>query len=297
MKTVFSPLHTGHSGQMELIGGAIVPGFEKPSRAEIIKARIEAQKLGPIIEPQVHDLAAARRVHREDYVDFLPTAYDLWKASGRDGSAIAFTWPTRGLRADVRPGTIDALLGFYSFDGGASLVEGSWEAIKSSYDVALTAAAPGQRGRTGRVRPVPSARPPRRRGLHGRLLLPQQRGGRGAMVPRQRRAASPSSMSTITTATARRRSSTSAPTFSSSTSTADPMTEYPVLPRPRHETGAGAGRRLQSQLPDAARDRLGQMERIARRCLRKSSPPTRPTWSWSRSASTRSRRIRSASSS
>ena len=81
-----------------------------------------------------------KRVHREDYVDFLPTAYSLWKASGRDGSAIPFAWPTRGLRADVRPGTIDALLGFYSFDGGASLVEGSWEAIKSSYDVALTAA-------------------------------------------------------------------------------------------------------------------------------------------------------------
>ena len=139
MKTVFSPLHAGHSGQMELIGGAIVPGFEKPSRAEIIKARIEAQKLGLVIEPRVHDLAAAKRVHREDYVDFLPTAYSLWKASGRDGSAIPFAWPTRGLRADVRPEAIDALLGFYSFDGGASRVEGSWEAIKSSYDVALTA--------------------------------------------------------------------------------------------------------------------------------------------------------------
>ena len=139
MKTVFSPLHAGHSGQMELIGGAIVPGFEKPSRAEIIKARIEAQKLGLVIEPRVHDLAAAKRVHREDYVDFLPTAYSLWKASGRDGSAIPFAWPTRGLRADVRPEAIDALLGFYSFDGGAGLVEGSWEAINSSYDVALTA--------------------------------------------------------------------------------------------------------------------------------------------------------------
>ena len=44
MKTVFSPLHAGHSGQMELVAGAIVPGFEKPSRAEIIRARVEVGK-------------------------------------------------------------------------------------------------------------------------------------------------------------------------------------------------------------------------------------------------------------
>ncbi len=140
MKTVFSPLHAGHSGQMELMGGEILPGFEKPSRAEIIKARVESEKLGPILPPDVHDLQAAKRVHRADYIDFLPTAWPKWEAAGRKGSAMGFTWPTRGLRADVRPQTIDALLGFYSFDGGASFVKGTWDAIKSSYDVALTAA-------------------------------------------------------------------------------------------------------------------------------------------------------------
>ncbi|MEO5323369.1 histone deacetylase family protein [Mesorhizobium sp. CC13] len=141
MKTVFSPLHAGHSGQMELVAGAIVPGFEKPSRAEIIRARIEHQKLGDILAPEVHDLAAAKRVHAADYIDFLPTVWPQWEAAGKSGSAIPFAWPTSGLRGDVRPRTIEALLGFYSFDGGASFVKGTWEAIKSSYDVALTAAA------------------------------------------------------------------------------------------------------------------------------------------------------------
>ncbi len=140
MKTIYSPLHLGHSGHMELISGAIVPAFEKPSRAEIIKARLEKQQIGPILPPDEHDIAAARRVHREDYVDFLPTVWKLWEDSGRSGSAIPFTWPTRGLRGDVRPKTIDALLGYYSFDGGAPFVAGTWQAIKSSYDVALTAA-------------------------------------------------------------------------------------------------------------------------------------------------------------
>ncbi|WP_378949081.1 histone deacetylase family protein [Mesorhizobium sp. ANAO-SY3R2] len=140
MKTVFSPLHAGHSGQMELVAGAIVPGFEKPSRAEIIKKRVESEKLGPILAPEVHDLTAAKRVHAADYIDFLPTVWPQWEAAGKSGSAIPFAWPTRGLRGDVRPKNIEALLGFYSFDGGASFVKGTWEAIKSSYDVALTAA-------------------------------------------------------------------------------------------------------------------------------------------------------------
>jgi acetoin utilization deacetylase AcuC-like enzyme len=141
MKTVFSPLHAGHAGQMELIAAAIVPGFEKPSRAEIIRARVESEKLGPIVSPNEHDLAAAKRVHTADYIDFLPTVWPMWQAAGRSGSAMPYTWPTRGLRGDIRPKTIDALLGFYSFDAGASFVAGTWNAIKSSYDVALTAAA------------------------------------------------------------------------------------------------------------------------------------------------------------
>ncbi len=122
MKTIFSPLHAGHAGQMELVAGAIVPGFELPSRAEYIRARVETVQLGPILAPLNHDLAAAKRVHRADYIDFLPTVWNLWQGSGRSGTAMPYTWPTRGLRGDVRPTTIDALLGFYSFDAGANFV-------------------------------------------------------------------------------------------------------------------------------------------------------------------------------
>lgn len=140
MKTIFSPLHAGHSGNVELVAGAIVPAFEKPARAEMIRARVESEKLGPILPPREHDLAAARRVHAADFIDFLPTVWPQWVASGRSGTAMPFTWPTRGLRGDVRPQAIDALLGYYSFDGGANFVEGTWTAVKSSFDVALTAA-------------------------------------------------------------------------------------------------------------------------------------------------------------
>jgi len=156
MKTVFSPRHAGHAGQMEIVAGALVPGFEMPSRAEYIRARVESEQLGPILPPEEHDLAAARKVHREDYIDFLPAVWPEWERSGRSGSAFGFTWPTRGLRGDIRPKMIDALLGYYSFDAGASFVSGTWDAIKSSCDVALTAAGlvgSGERAAFGLCRP------------------------------------------------------------------------------------------------------------------------------------------------
>jgi acetoin utilization deacetylase AcuC-like enzyme len=140
MKTVFSPRHAGHSGNLELMAGEILPAFEMPSRAEFIRARIDTVGLGPVNEPDEHDLATARAVHAADYIDFLPTVWPEWERSGRSGTAMPYTWPVRGLRGDVPPKVIEAKLGYYSFDAGATFVKGTWDAIKSSHDSALTAA-------------------------------------------------------------------------------------------------------------------------------------------------------------
>lgn len=140
MKTVFSPRHAGHCGNVELDTNEIVPAYEKPSRAEIVRARVEAVGLGPVIEPGEHDLSTARKVHRPDYLDFLPTVYPEWEKAGRSGTAMPYVWPTRGLRVDIPPATIEGRLGYYSFDAGATFVSGTWDAIKASHDVALTAA-------------------------------------------------------------------------------------------------------------------------------------------------------------
>ena len=140
MKTVYSPAHAGHTGQLELNAGSIDPGFELPARAEIVRAHVEASCLGPILAPATQTLDTARRVHAPDYVDFLAKAWDLWIAEGYAGPALPMVWPTRALRDDLRPKAIRALLGFYSFDGGASFVEGTWGAVEASYTCALTAA-------------------------------------------------------------------------------------------------------------------------------------------------------------
>ena len=47
MKTVFSPRHLGHANQLELVAGAIVPGYELTSRAEYVSGRIKTVGLGP----------------------------------------------------------------------------------------------------------------------------------------------------------------------------------------------------------------------------------------------------------
>ena len=213
MKTIFSPLHAGHAGQMELIAGEIVPGFEKPARAEIIKARVIEEKLGPVLAPEEHDLAAAIAFTR-------PTTSTSCRRYGRAGAlpanrdpAMGFAWPTRGLRGDVVPEAIEAALGFYSFDAGAGFVAGTWAAVKSAYDVALTAAALVTRRRSRGVRALPPARPPCRAPASWAAIATSTtlRSRRNGCATRVRRAL-PSSTSTIITATARRRSSTGAAT-------------------------------------------------------------------------------------
>ncbi|MDQ0396339.1 histone deacetylase family protein [Labrys monachus] len=137
MKTIFSPRHHGHSGHVELYDGQIVPAFEKPSRAEMIRSAVEARDFGAIIPPRDHGLFPVLRVHDADYVGFLSSAWDLWLAEGRSNPALPSFWRAPGMRRK-EPQTIDGKLGHFSFDAGCCLVAGSWDAIRSSADVALT---------------------------------------------------------------------------------------------------------------------------------------------------------------
>lgn len=146
MKTVFSPRHVGHSGNVELDTNEIVPAYEKPSRAEFVRARVEAVGLGAILEPELFSLETALKVHDAGYLGFLESVYPEWLASGRSGTAMPYVWPTRALRADVIPTSIEGKIGYFAFDAGATFVAGTWDAVRSSHDSALTAAALVQSG-------------------------------------------------------------------------------------------------------------------------------------------------------
>src|SRR5690606_30195004 len=106
-----------------------------------IRERVEAVGLGPVIEPDTHDLSTAQKIHAPDYLDFLESVYPQWLAAGHSGTAMPYVWPTRGVRADVPPTSIEGRIGYYAFDAGATFVAGTWDAVKSSHDSALSAAS------------------------------------------------------------------------------------------------------------------------------------------------------------
>ncbi len=142
MQTIYSDKHFGHANQGEFAGGTLVEAFEKPERAEIIKARVEAVKLGEIIPPRSFDLSVAEKVQSPRFLKFLSEVWSEWSKLGRTHPALPSFWRAPGMvdasQPDKEPLLIDGRLGFWSFDAGCAIVAGSWDAIKASHDVALT---------------------------------------------------------------------------------------------------------------------------------------------------------------
>ncbi len=137
MKTIHSPRHHGHSGHVELYHGRIVPAFEKPERAEMIRAAVEARGFGETLAPADHGLAPLVRVHAPRYVDFLAQLTEQWIASGRELPILPSVWRAPGMR-HIEPEAITGKLGHFSFDGGCCVVAGTWDAVRASADAALT---------------------------------------------------------------------------------------------------------------------------------------------------------------
>lgn len=139
MLTIYSDDHALQDGRAELVDGKLVPCFEMPRRAFLIRDRVREVGLGEIQAPQAFGRGPAERVHSPDFVEFLATAWERWTATGRDYDALPWMWPTRHLR-QIRPEWIDAQMGYYSFDAGTPLTAGTWQAVQSSADVAVTGA-------------------------------------------------------------------------------------------------------------------------------------------------------------
>jgi acetoin utilization deacetylase AcuC-like enzyme len=140
MKTIYTPLHRQHAQQSELNRGHLVTPFERPERADRIIETVQERKLGPVEEPACFALDHAKRVHAADFVDFLQVAYAHWAREGGEGDALPSTWAIRGFRDDKVPQSIVGRLSYYSFDGMTAITPGTWTAVKSAADVAMTAA-------------------------------------------------------------------------------------------------------------------------------------------------------------
>ena len=139
MRTIYSERHRLQDGKAELNDGKLVPCFEMPRRADLVIARVRDVGLGPVLDPTEHGLDPIFRVHTEPFVAVLRDAWGAWSAEHGDHDALPLMWPTRTLRQDRVPKTIDGKLSYYSLDAGTPITSGTWSAITAAVDVALTA--------------------------------------------------------------------------------------------------------------------------------------------------------------
>lgn len=139
METIYTEKHKLRDAQTELFGGQLVYPFERPTRAEYILNRVRSTAIGPVFDPDEFGLDPILAIHRPDFVNFLQTAWDEWKAAGFKGEAITTTWPARRM-ADKCPTFIEGKLGYYASAAETSISPGTWEAAYASAQVALTGA-------------------------------------------------------------------------------------------------------------------------------------------------------------
>ena len=137
MKTIFSDKHALQSVETEFYRGKWVEAFEIPRRAELVLAEVKRANLGPVIAPESFGLAPVLATHDADFVHFLETAWEAWKAEVGPIPAYPNIWPPRRSRMipTVRPG---AELGRYAVDMSSPILPGTGEAARAAVDSALT---------------------------------------------------------------------------------------------------------------------------------------------------------------
>jgi len=139
MITIYSEKHRLRNAKTELFGGVLVPPYENPSRADIVLARVNSEKLGDVIAPREFGMEPVLALHDAGFVEFLQVAWDEWSQTKYEGEAIPTCWPARRM-SQRRPDYIDGKVGYYTFSSETSINEGTWEAALASKDVALTGA-------------------------------------------------------------------------------------------------------------------------------------------------------------
>jgi len=138
--TIYSDDHRLHHGKGELNDGELQPCYECPERADQVLEAVRRAKLGDIVLPDDFGLGPVRAVHDARYVDFLQQAWGLWAAEGRSSDALPLNWPVRGMR-QLEPDYIDGKLSYFSFDAGTPITAGTWTAVTTGANIAVTGAA------------------------------------------------------------------------------------------------------------------------------------------------------------
>ena len=134
MRFFWDERQRAHAPAGEFFNGAVHPAAEKQSRVDAL-----LNAIGSTEAPQDLGLDPLLRVHTLEYIGFLRSAHDQWRAAGREGDAFPYTFPVVQ-RRPLALQRIDALLGQYSFDTSTPIAESTWDAAYWSAQTALAAA-------------------------------------------------------------------------------------------------------------------------------------------------------------
>jgi acetoin utilization deacetylase AcuC-like enzyme len=155
MQTIYSEDQRLHFPKYEVMDGELVTPFESPQRMDMVLGRIRAAGLGDVLAPEQFPDQVMTTVHSLDYVQYLQTAWAEWSALGRNHDILPYVYNIRGMR-NFPPRFIDAKVGYYAMDGAAQITGGTWQAVRSAVNVAMTAqeqVAGGARGAFALCRP------------------------------------------------------------------------------------------------------------------------------------------------
>ncbi len=141
MKVVYSPYHILHDPPKEFISNHIENYGESPFRAELIFEALMDLPGVDVIRPVEFSIDYILKVHSEDYVNYLQTAYDEWIAAGLWSEGILPEFFALGRIRQNPPGKSPlGKAGYYMTDSCTMIVKGTWEAVRHSAYTALTGA-------------------------------------------------------------------------------------------------------------------------------------------------------------
>lgn len=138
MQVYFSDKHKTHHPRHEFTGGALIPAFDHPDRAEKIAQKLRDAGAFEMVQPVDFGLSPILAVHEKGYLDFLKTAFQSWQAAGLEGSPMASN--VAGSPKGTCPEHIEGVVGYYANSSETTIENGTWEAAYASAQCAINAA-------------------------------------------------------------------------------------------------------------------------------------------------------------
>ncbi len=129
-----------HEPGAEIWVGVSTPAAETPSRAEAIRAALDAR----VVEAEPHADDALLEAHDPDLLAYLASAWQQWELAGLpedpgQDRVVPYVFAHAALGARRPPAAVWAKPGWFAYDTMTLVGPGTWEAARAAVNCALTA--------------------------------------------------------------------------------------------------------------------------------------------------------------